>query len=51
MSDKNMEMMKEFLAKKKEKQKQSQNFSTSNKVMPGQTGKKKLKARGSNNKV
>ena len=54
MSQKNMEMMKKFLEKKKEQEQEKQSFGGNSKLglnMKGQKSMRKQKTRGSNNKV
>jgi len=51
MSEKNMEMMKKLLDKKKEQQNTKQKFSPSKKIGSGAREKKNQKPGGSNNKV
>lgn len=51
MSEKDQEMMKQFLEKKKEEQIQKQKFDFNKKIGSAQKAQKRTKTRGSNNKV
>ncbi len=51
MSEKNIEMMKKFLEKKKEQQKEKQKYEPNMKIGSSQREKKNIKNGGSNNKV
>lgn len=51
MSNKNMEMMKKFLEKKKEKQTEQMKHKPNKKMSSGATAKRSEKAGGANNKV
>ncbi len=51
MSNKNMEMMKKLLEKKKEQQTDQAKHRPNKKISSGATAKKSVKAGGANNKV